>query len=39
VRQKKKAEAIKALERLTQKYPNSDDAPQGLKMLKELRRK
>ena len=39
VRQSKKPEAVKALERLTQKYPNSNDAAQGLKMLKELRRK
>ena len=38
-RQQKKDEAIQTLERLTQKYPTSKEATEGLKMLKELRGK
>ena len=39
LRQSKKADAITALERLTQKYPTTPEATEGLKMLKELRKR
>ena len=39
VRQKKAGEAVKTLERLTQKYPDSDAATRALQLLKELRRR
>ena len=39
LRQNKRDDAIKALERLTTKHPTTDQAAEGLKMLKELRRK
>jgi TolA-binding protein len=38
LRQKKRDEAIRTLERLRQKYPTSDEATKAIEMLKELRR-